>query len=419
MRAEIICVGTELLLGSTVNTDASDVARLLSEYGVNVYHQSVVGDNPERVSEAVRLAKSRADMIVTTGGLGPTCDDLTKDSVAAAFGLDLVLDEKEAAHMRTLFEARNYVMTPNNLQQAYLPRGATALKNHEGTAPGCMFTAEGVTVIMLPGPPRELREMLESEVRPILERMTDNIIVSHNIKFAGIGESEMEFYLRDYMQELQNPSLAPYAKEDECYVRVTARAKTREEAEVLMAPVIERVQNLLPEFVYGVDQNSLAASVLISLAECGKTVAVAETCTGGEIAKRLTDNAGASQSFMGGVTVYTERAAREFLDVPEDLIKNKGMISAAVTAQLASNIRTRLGSDIGLAVTGLAGPEGDGVHEVGTMYMALSTEGKTEVRRTDCFGRNREGVRKRGSQYALDMLRRYIKGYELKGDMEF
>ena len=237
MKAEIISVGTELLLGTTINTDAADVALLLSEYGINVYWQTVVGDNPGRVIEAVRRARERADIIITTGGLGPTCDDLTKNALAEAFGLKLELNEGERDWLLNLWQERRYSQfTENNMQQVMLPEGSTPLRNDWGTAPGCTFRAGDVLVIMLPGPPRECRPMLEYRVRPILAGLSDSVIASHNIHFFGIGESEMEYRLRDYMEELTNPTLAPYAKQGECLVRVTASAPTREKAEEMMAP---------------------------------------------------------------------------------------------------------------------------------------------------------------------------------------
>ena len=231
------------MLGSTINTDAADVAVLLSEYGIDVYWQTVVGDNPGRVIEAVRRAKDRADLIITTGGLGPTCDDLTKSALAEAFGMQLELNTEEEAWLRGVFKKRGYPeLTPNNLQQVWLPEGSTALRNDWGTAPGCYFERGGVRVIMLPGPPREVRPLLEHRVRPILAALSDAVIASHNVHFYGIGESEMEYRLRGYMEELTNPTLAPYAKSGECLVRVTAKARTAEEAEEMMAPVIERVR---------------------------------------------------------------------------------------------------------------------------------------------------------------------------------
>lgn len=295
MKAEIISVGTELLLGTTINTDAADVALLLSEYGINVYWQTVVGDNPGRVIEAVQRAKSRADMIITTGGLGPTCDDLTKSALAEAFGLKLELNKGEEQWLRNLWVERKYSeLTPNNLQQVMLPEGSTPLRNDWGTAPGCTFTADGVLVIMLPGPPGECRPMLQYRVRPILAALSDSVIASHNIHFFGIGESEMEYRLRDYMNELTNPTLAPYAKQGECLVRVTAKAPTREAAEEMMKPVIERVLAEFGDLAYAVDGANLAEFTVRRLLEEGVTLACAESCTGGELQKRVTDIPGAS-----------------------------------------------------------------------------------------------------------------------------
>ena len=340
MKAEIISVGTELLLGTTINTDAADVALLLSEYGINVYWQTVVGDNPGRVIEAVQRAKSRADIIITTGGLGPTCDDLTKSALAEAFGLKLELNKEEEQWLRNLWVERNYSeLTPNNLQQVMLPEGSAALRNDWGTAPGCTFTADGVLVIMLPGPPRECRPMLEYRVRPILASLCDGVIASHNIHFSGIGESEMEYRLRDYMEELTNPTLAPYAKQGECLVRVTASAPTRERAEEMMAPVIERVKGMFGELAYGMDAANLAEFTTKLMIERGVTLATAESCTGGELAKAITDIPGASAVLLGGVVVYTNEAKHRLLGVPEEILESKGAVSYEVAVELARLVR--------------------------------------------------------------------------------
>lgn len=410
IRAEILSVGTELLLGSTINTDAADVARLLSEYGINVYWHSVVGDNPGRVADAVKIARGRANLIITTGGLGPTCDDLTKVALAEAFGLEMVLNREEEAWLRGLFAARGKVMEDNNLQQVWLPKGAQALRNDWGTAPGCWFEKDGVTVIMLPGPPRECREMLEHRVRPLLAARADGVIVSHNIKFFGIGESQMEYRLRDEMNALTNPTLAPYAKEGECLVRVTAKAATEEEAEAMMAPLIEQVTTVFGDLVYGVDSDSLAARVMELLAEKGATLAAAESCTGGELAKYLTDIPGASRSFLGGVTVYTNGAKSKLLGIPMDFINEFGAVSREVAVALAEKVREKLGSDLGIGITGLAGPDGDGVHEVGTVFIALSAPESVFAREIHVGARGRGQVRLYACENAFDMLRRYLTG---------
>lgn len=410
MKAEILSVGTELLLGSTINTDAADVAELLSEFGINVFWHSVVGDNPGRVIDAVRIARNRADLIITTGGLGPTCDDLTKTAVAEAFGLGMVLDKAEEAWLRGVFADRGRVMEENNLQQVWLPEGAEALRNDWGTAPGCWFEKDGVMVVMLPGPPRECREMLKHRVRPLLAGRAEGIIVSHNIKFFGIGESQMEYRLRDEMNALTNPTLAPYAKEGECLARVTAKAATAEEAEKMMAPVIARVKAEFGGLVYGVDSPSLAARVMQLLEEKDVSLAAAESCTGGGLAEKLTDIPGASRHFLGGVTVYTNGAKSKLLDIPMADIDQYGAVSREVAERLAVRVREKLGADLGVGITGLAGPDGDGVHEVGTVFISLAAPGQVFVRETHITARGRQTVRLYACQYAFDMLRRYLTG---------
>lgn len=414
MKAEIISVGTELLLGTTINTDAADVALLLSEYGINVYWQTVVGDNPGRVIEAVRRARERADIIITTGGLGPTCDDLTKNALAEAFGLKLELNEGERDWLLNLWHERRYSQfTENNMQQVMLPEGSTPLRNDWGTAPGCTFKAGDVLVIMLPGPPRECRPMLEYRVRPILAGLSDSVIASHNIHFFGIGESEMEYRLRDYMEELTNPTLAPYAKQGECLVRVTASAPTREKAEEMMAPVVERVLGMFGPLAYGMDCANLAEYTTKLMIERGVTVAAAESCTGGEFTKAITDIPGASSTLLGGVVVYTNEAKHKLLGVPQELLDTKGAVSFEVAVELARRVREKLGSTFGVGITGLAGPDGDGVHEVGTVFISLADGENVWVREKHITQRERAQVRLYACQNAFDMIRRRLDGCDV------
>lgn len=414
MKAEIISVGTELLLGTTINTDAADVALLLSEYGINVYWQTVVGDNPGRVIEAVRRARERADIIITTGGLGPTCDDLTKNALAEAFGLKLELNEGERDWLLNLWQERHYSQfTENNMQQVMLPEGSTPLRNDWGTAPGCTFKAGDVLVIMLPGPPRECRPMLEYRVRPILAGLSDSVIVSHNIHFFGIGESEIEYRLRDYMEELTNPTLAPYAKQGECLVRVTASAPTREKAEEMMAPVVERVLGMFGPLAYGMDCANLAEYTTKLMIERGVTVAAAESCTGGEFTKAITDIPGASSALLGGVVVYTNEAKHKLLGVPQELLDTKGAVSFEVAVELARRVREKLGSTFGVGITGLAGPDGDGVHEVGTVFISLADGENVWVREKHITQRERAQVRLYACQNAFDMIRRRLDGCDV------
>lgn len=409
MIAEIISVGTELLLGNTINTDARDLSEMLSELGINVYFHTVVGDNPERLTDAVDIAKSRADLIITTGGLGPTCDDLTKQVLAAAFGLELYFDEAEAESIRSYFASRDYEMTQNNLQQAMLPTGCTVFRNDWGTAPGCAFEVQGKRVLMLPGPPSECNAMFKNCAMPFLRSLSDGEIVSHSLRIIGMGESAVEDKLRDMMNELTNPTLAPYAKEGEVMLRVTAKAATHDEAEKMMQPVIERVYEILGDIIYGIDVESLEEAVFTLLSKKMLTVALAESCTGGLLAKRITDIPGASGVLKGGIVVYSDESKTSMLGIPADVIEKHGVVSREVAQLLAENVRTKLGADIGIGITGFAGPTGDDFHEVGTVFVSMATAEDCYVAEKQLgFGRNR--IRIAASNSALDMLRRYLDG---------
>ena len=283
MNAEILSVGTELLLGGTVNTDARDISLALAELGVNVYWHTVVGDNPARLTECIYRARNRADLIITTGGLGPTCDDLTKQTLARAFDRKLYLNEDALADIREYFAERGRSFTDNNLRQAYLPEGSIMLPNDCGTAPGCIMEEGPVRVVMLPGPPRECVTMLRNYVMPYLQKLSGAVIRSHMIRFFGIGESAMETRLRSFMDGA-NPTVAPYSREGECWVRVTAKGSNEQECEALMAPVIEDICDKMGELVYGIDCASLEERVLQLLHEKDTSLAVAESCTGGLLA---------------------------------------------------------------------------------------------------------------------------------------
>ncbi len=324
-NAEIISVGTELLLGQTTNTDSRDVSIMLSELGINVLYHTVVGDNPQRMEKCIEIARSRANMIIATGGLGPTCDDLTKQLLAKAFGLRLVMDEEEKKGLYDYLTNRGYSkeMTENNLQQALLPEGCTKFHNDWGTAPGCAFEKDGVIVIMLPGPPRELNAMFRARVMPYLRTLSDEQIVSRQIRVFGTSESAMDYMLRDYMNSLANPTMAPYAKEADCLLRVTAKAKSVDEAERMMKPVVEKAVGILGDTVYGIDVDCLEERVMQLVQEKKLTFAAAESCTGGDIARRFTELPGASEFFLGGVVTYTNGAKARLLGIDPALIEER------------------------------------------------------------------------------------------------
>ena len=412
MNAEIISVGTELLLGNIVNTDARDLAVALSELGINVFWQTVVGDNRARLTEAVNIARGRADLIVTTGGLGPTCDDLTKQTVCAALGVELYYDQRAEDELRAYFRVGNGgTMTDNNLQQCWLPVGCTPFYNTCGTAPGCGFTApDGTHVVILPGPPKEMNAMMAHGGIQFLRSLSDAHILSHNIMTFGMGESTIESMLRDEMNALTNPTLAPYAKEGEVRLRVTAKAASEAEAETMMAPVIEDVKRLLGDKVYGIDTPSLEDTAMRLLLARGETFSAAESCTGGLIAKRITDIPGSSAVFRGGVTVYTNDV-KMLLGVKRETLDQFSAVSYETAVELADCVRTKLGATYGLSVTGVAGPDSDGIHAVGTVFVGLSTAERTYVRALQLGERSdRSRIRTLAANHAFDMLRRCILG---------
>lgn len=408
---EILSVGTELLLGGTINSDAQLLSRRLSALGLNVYYHTVVGDNPARLRQAVDIARGRADIIITTGGLGPTCDDLTKQTLAAAFGKKLVLHEDLAEELRNWFARRGQTMTDNNLQQAELPEGCTVFPNACGTAPGCAFEAAGVHVLMLPGPPSECMDMFEKQAAPYLSALSEGVIVSRTLRVFGMGESRVENLLRRRMNELTNPTLAPYAKDGECELRITAKAADAETARALIAPVEEEVRALLGDMIYGADVPDLETVVLELLKQRGLTLGTAESCTGGLIAKRLTDIPGSSAVFRGGVVSYCDAVKAGVLGVPEALLEEFGAVSEPVARSMAEGARRVLGCDLAVSTTGVAGPGSDGRgNPEGLIFVALAAPEKTEVRTIRLSGAGRERARFTAASHALDLARRYLTG---------
>ncbi len=414
--AELIAVGTELLLGNIANTDAQMLSQGLSTLGINVYYHTVVGDNPQRLRAAVETAKGRADIILTTGGLGPTCDDLTKNVLAECFGRRLVFHAPSAKriedYFRTLHPTRP--MTENNYQQAMLPEGCTVLDNDWGTAPGVAFEADGVRVIMLPGPPRECRAMFTHRVIPYLKGLSEGVIASRTLKLFGIGESAMEAQLREKMNAMTNPTLAPYAKEGECELRVTAKAATQEEARALIDPVEADLKAHFGPLVYGADVPSLEAAAFALLKERGLTLGTAESCTGGLAAKRFTDLPGASAVFRGGVVSYATEVKHTVLGVPQDLLEQYGAVSEPVCRAMAEGARRALGCDLALSFTGVAGPDPDERgNPVGLVFIGLAASDGTWVRQVH-LTRGRERIRHIAASHGFDLLRRYLTGLELK-----
>ena len=409
--AELIAVGTELLLGNIANTDAQMISQGLSALGINVFYHTVVGDNPDRVRQAVDIARGRADIIITTGGLGPTCDDLTKVALASAFGKELYYDEPSAQRIRDRFAAVERPTTENNYQQAMLPQGCTVLDNDWGTAPGVAFESGGVHVIMLPGPPRECEMMFNYRAVPYLKGLSDGVIASRTVKTFGIGESAAEEKLRDLMNSLHNPTLAPYAKPSGTELRITAHADTEAEAMALIDPVEAQVKAILGDVVIGVNVESVEEVCLALLKEQGLTLGTAESCTGGLIAKYMTDLPGSSAVFRGGVVSYTDGVKAGVLGVPQGLLDQYGAVSPQVAEAMARRAKAALGCDIAISSTGIAGPDTDDRGTpVGLVYLGLAYEDKCYVKEFHAGHVARERVRRQSAQTALDLVRRYLTG---------
>lgn len=411
MRTEIIAVGTELLLGEIVNTDAPMIAQGLAELGIGVYFQTVCGDNPDRLKSVLEVAKQRADLIITTGGLGPTADDLTKETIAAAFGKGLVRDEESMARLREHFKGRT--MTKNNEKQADVPEGCTVFQNDWGTAPACAFEGEGCLVIMLPGPPRECTPLFREKVMPFLEKRRGGALCSRYVKVFGMGESEMASRLSSQMDTWENPTAAPYAKEGECLVRITAMGKDKEEAFAMTEPAVREVRQVLGDVVYGVDVDSLEQVVVQEMTARGLTLATAESCTGGLMGKRITDVPGASACYLGGVVSYQNEVKENLLGVRHETLLSKGAVSEETACQMAEGVRKALGADIGISTTGVAGP-GGGTPEkpVGLIYVGISTKDRTWAVRILRPRQSRESLRRLASSTAFDLVRRHLEGID-------
>jgi nicotinamide-nucleotide amidase len=410
-RAEVVSVGTELLLGQITDTNATYICQRLAECGIPVYFRQTVGDNFHRVQEAFRLAWSRAELVVFTGGLGPTEDDLTKEAVAAALGAELVEDRDCLAHLEQFFARRGRTMTPNQRRQALIPRGALAIPNRWGTAPGVFWEVDGRVVVMVPGVPREMRGMVDEFVLPELRRrgwVGQDTIRSRVLRTVGIGEGQLEEMVRDLIHTT-NPTVAPLAHLGEVHLRITARG-TPEEVSRLLDETEARLRERLGDAVYGVDDETLDEVVARLLRDSGLRVAVAESCTGGLVGERLTSVAGSSAYFLGGVVAYSNDAKCRLLGVPPELLEKLGAVSAEVAEAMARGVRERFGADVGLAVTGVAGPGGGTeAKPVGRVFLALADAGSARTVRAD-FGQEpgREGVRRLASQAALNLVRRYV-----------
>ncbi|NLI60610.1 MAG: competence/damage-inducible protein A [Clostridiales bacterium] len=409
MDAEIIGVGSELLLGQISNTDAQYISQKLSQLGINVFYHTVVGDNKNRLKEALEIASRRADLIFTTGGLGPTMDDLTKETIADFLGLNMFLHEESIEAIKGYFAKRGRTMSQNNNKQACFPEGAKIMPNNHGTAPGAIVENKGKVFIILPGPPGELQPMFEDYVIPYLERKSKEQITSRVLKVYGMGESVMEEKIKDLIINQSNPTIAPLAGSSELTIRITAKTARGEDPYKLIQPLEEKVRQRLGDLVYGVDDDTLESVVLRLLVESKKTIATAESCTGGLIAKRITSIPGASQAFIEGVVSYSNQSKIERLGVSEATLAKYGAVSPETAEEMVRGILETTGADLGAAVTGIAGPGGGTANKpVGLVYIGIGDkEGHFTVNSYNFLG-GRKKVQEMAASMALDSIRRRL-----------
>lgn len=410
MVVELVSVGTELLLGNIVNTNTQFLAEQCALLGLSMYYQSVVGDNHDRLAETVRTALGRSDVVILTGGLGPTEDDLTKEVCAEVMGFPLVEDPHTRERIEQFFKNNIYKEIPeNNWKQAVIPEGALVLDNHNGMAPGLIMEKNGKTAILLPGPPAELYPMFKEQVFSYLQKQQPAMIRSTMVKICGMGESQVEDKLLDLIEQQDNPTIATYAKTGEVHVRITARAKTEEEAKNLVKPVVKEIKSRLGDYVYSVkEKETLEEAVVKLLKKYELTVTTAESCTGGLLAGRLVNVPGASDVFREGFITYSNKAKRKYLEVSKSTLKKYGAVSPQTAREMATGGVFATDSDVCIAVTGLAGPDG-GTEEkpVGLVYIAAYMKDKVKVEEFRFKG-NRAKIREQAVVKALDLLRRSI-----------
>jgi len=409
MIAELICVGTELLMGQVVNTNAQFLAKSLVPLGISMYHQITVGDNAARLREAIETALSRADIVILTGGLGPTDDDMTKEIAAEVFDLPLIENEEALAALKAYFAALNRDMPPINYKQAKLPQGSIMLPNSCGTAPGCILTNDaGKAAILLPGPPHELMTMFNKSVLPYLQQRTDCLLYSKEIMVFGKGEGAVAYELRDLIANQTNPTIATYAKPGQVEIRVTAQCRDEKDGETLLAPVVGEISSRFGDIIYSFEGESLAKVCADELMQSGQTLAVAESCTGGLLSAKLVDIPGCSSFLLEGCVTYSNTAKMKRLGVKEETLHRCGAVSAQCAKEMAEGMLQSAGSDIALATTGIAGPDG-GTDEkpVGLIYIALATKSETIVQELH-LSFNRERNRSMTVLHVLDLLRRLL-----------
>ncbi len=405
---EILSVGTEILLGDILNTNTRFLSEELAKLGISVLRHTTVGDNPERLREAASTALGRSDIVIATGGLGPTADDITREICCDAFGFELVVDEEIVEDIRSYFRRKGTDMPETNLRQAYVPVGGAVFRNENGTAPGLGMKKNGKCLVILPGPPYEMAPMYKKSVVPFIKEYAGGIIASHTVRTMKIGESAMAEICAD-MLEKANPTVAPYAKMGEALLRVTAKADSEEAAEEMCKPVIEEIKRRLGGYVYGIDSENIEGRVVELLKKNKLSIATAESCTAGYIPKRITDVPGASSVFEYGAVTYSNAAKEKVLGVKHSTLEEFGAVSSETALEMAAGIRRISGADIGISVTGIAGPESDESGKpAGLIYVAIDAEDYSECEKVETARNDREYNRYVSASRALNLVRIYI-----------
>ncbi|MEG1312202.1 MAG: competence/damage-inducible protein A [Romboutsia sp.] len=405
MKAEIITVGTEILLGDIVNTNSQYLAKELALLGVEVYYQSSIGDNESRLLQAFNESLKRSDIVITTGGLGPTADDITKEVACKYFNQDLVLHEYSLKKIKYHFKKLNLELTESNKKQAYFPKNSIILENEQGTAPGAILKKNGKTILILPGPPREMKPMFDKYVKPYLQTITDNILESKTLRLFGIGESLLEDKIIDIIKEQSNPTIAPYVEEMDVKLRITAKAKNKIEAKKLIEPIENKIRERVGEFIYAEGKDSIEDVVSRILVEKNMTISTAESCTGGLVSGSLINYSGISSVFIEGCVTYSNEAKVNRLGVKKETLEIYGAVSKETAKEMAEGIAKNFNTNIGLSTTGIAGPEGGSDEKpVGLVYMGIYINGKTIVKKF-VFSGNREQIRMRATKVILNELR--------------
>jgi nicotinamide-nucleotide amidase len=408
-KAYIVATGTELLLGNTADTNALFLSRELSALGTRVIGRSTVGDNREMIKNALRTAYDMADLVICTGGLGPTADDLSREMAAEVLDMPLVFNEKEQAKIQDYFSRRRREMSQSNHKQAMFPPEAVILTNRVGTASGFMVTRNDKIMVLLPGPPHEMEVVFKEELEPRLRDWlgkSNSVIVSRTVKVMGPGESQVESMIADVMADPEGCSMALLAVTGEVHIRVSRKAHVRSEAEKIVNSVVERLRRDLGDNIYGEEEETLPGLVISLLGGKGYTIALAESCTGGMVGKMLTDVPGSSAAFWGGVISYSNQAKTRILGVSEETLKRYGAVSPETAREMANGIRTLAGTTFGISLTGIAGPEGGTPEKpVGLVYLGLATKRDVQAKELRLMG-TRNSIRTIAAKSALDWLRR-------------